>query len=154
MSATEYPRERRRGGFAAVAALFLLAACDGPIDPVVAKRQENRREAERTTLALKADLDRGAPAEIAAERARRLIALQREFVELFPFGSVNGSRALPSVWSDRAGFERASDAAIRAAERMATVIAGGTGGPALEALYDYGKTCGACHDRFKALEKE
>ena len=150
MSATDRPLARRFGAALAAGALGLLAACDAPVDAVVAKRQENRREAERTTLALKADLDRGASVAIVSERARRLIELQREFVGLFPEGSTRGSKALPLVWSDRAGFERASDAAIGAAERMASVAANGGTRATLEALYDYGKTCGACHDRYKA----
>lgn len=138
------------------AALMLMtfaASCAEAPDQIVAKRQDNRRNAERTTLALKADLDAGRPLALVLERGRTLIALQREFDGLFPPGSTQGSNALPSVWSDRDGFSRASSAAIAAAERMLRVAETGSPRDTLEALYDYGKTCGACHDRFKAPEK-
>lgn len=133
--------------------LIALGACAGPVDEVVAKRQENRRNAERTTLALKAELDAGAALEGVRVRIRTLIALQREFDGLFPPGSTRGSNALPAVWADAAGFTRASAQAIAAAERMADIAETGAARATLEALYDYGKTCGACHDRFKAPEK-
>lgn len=133
--------------------LAFAASCAIAVDAAVAQRQDNRRNAERTTLALKADLDNAAPIATLRERVRTLIVLQREFDRLFPEGSTTGSNALPLVWSDRSGFARASATAIEAAERLARIAENGSTRDTLEALYDYGKTCGACHDRYKAPEK-
>lgn len=133
---------------------ILAAACTETSDPLVAERQANRRNAEKAVLALKDNLENaGTTGDRTKELAETLAKLQRDFAGLFPPGSSRGSRALDVVWSDPGAFARASDMAISAADRLAGIAREGNARAALDALYDYGKTCGACHDRFKTPDQ-
>lgn len=62
-------------------------------------------------------------------------------------GAIQGTRALPVIWSDAAGFKKASDDMAAAAAAMAGTsdLAGLQG--AMGAL---GGACGACHKTFRA----
>ncbi|HVZ00827.1 MAG TPA: cytochrome c [Dongiaceae bacterium] len=72
------------------------------------------------------------------------------FKDLFPEGSdKEDDKALPAIWSDRAGFEQhrtdAKNAAIAVA--AATDMAGFQ-----TAFKSLGAACGACHDKYRAKE--
>ena len=73
-----------------------------------------------------------------------------KFKDLFPDGSQDADKwALPEIWSDRAGFERARQAADQAAADLAAVTAAEAYKPAFANL---AAACKSCHDKFVRKE--
>lgn len=68
----------------------------------------------------------------------------------FPAGSnLEGSDALPLIWSDRAGFVAAAAAYQAATARLESAAKAGDVPGYRAALAETGKSCGACHDRYR-----
>src|SRR4051812_28243594 len=81
---------------------------------IVKERQENRKQTAAAMRAVKGIIDAKGPTTGAVEQAAKLKTLEAAFVKMFPPGSDKDSKALPTVWSDSAGFmaaSKASDAA-------------------------------------------
>ncbi|MDP1963859.1 MAG: cytochrome c, partial [Reyranella sp.] len=71
--------------------------------------------------------------------------------KLFPAGSDKGeTKALPAIWTDMAGFQAASKASDAAYDKLAVAAGSGDQAALAAAFADTGKTCGACHDKFRA----
>tara|TARA_R110002049_G_scaffold2732_7_gene20811 strand:+ start:870 stop:1340 length:471 start_codon:yes stop_codon:yes gene_type:complete len=72
---------------------------------------------------------------------------------LFPEGTDNGvlsdTIALPAIWSDPAGFQTAWEGFGTAAANLQAVAGDGLD-PMRAAMGDLGKSCGACHDTYRA----
>ena len=67
---------------------------------------------------------------------------------MFPAGSDKGeTKALPTVWSDSAGFLAASKNADAAYDKLAVAAGSGDLAAVTAAFGDTGKACGACHDQ-------
>jgi cytochrome c556 len=118
---------------------------------VIKERQENRKQAAAALRVIKGIIDAKGATTGAAEQAAKLKPLQVSFDKMFPAGSDKGdTKALPTVWSDRAGFEAAGKNAEAAYDKL--VVAAGSGDmAALTAAFgDTGKACGACHEKFRA----
>lgn len=94
--------------------------------------------------------------ELAAEAAESLHYLTMSVTErMWPEGSDNasmqGTRALPAIWTDGEGFEEREDALIAAAEAMST--AAGTDLASLQgAMGALGQACGACHQTYRQAQ--
>ena len=101
--------------------------------------------------AIKAVIDsKGDPKEIIPHAAK-LKELEVAFGKMFPAGSDTGdTKALPTVWSDKAGFDKAGTDAEAAYDKLA--MAAGTGDMAAigAAWGDVGKSCGSCHNKYRA----
>jgi len=93
----------------------------------------------------------------AQTRAGYLQALyQLPFPELFVDGTSKAdrpgkTRALPEIWSDRAGFE-AKFAEIRAAVSTVAAEAGKGQAELAAAVGAMGKVCGGCYNTYRAKE--
>lgn len=92
-------------------------------------------------------------AETAGLAAENLVAISGLHQgAMWPSGSgtaaIEGTRALPVIWEDNAGFLSAWEDFGTAAEGVLAVAADGQAalGPAVGAL---GATCGACHDTYR-----
>ncbi|MFO1081695.1 MAG: cytochrome c [Reyranellaceae bacterium] len=116
----------------------------------VKERQDNRKQAGAAMRAIKGIIDANGPTAGAVEQAAKLKTLEAAFVKLFPAGSDKDTKALPTVWSDWAGFQAASKAADAAYDKLATAAGSGNMDALKAAFADTGKTCGACHDKFRA----
>lgn len=116
----------------------------------VKERQENRKQAAAAMRAIKGVIDAKGPTAGAVEQAAKLKTLEAAFVKLFPAGSDKDTKALPTVWSDWAGFQAASKAADAAFDKLATAAGSGDMAVLTAAFTDTGKACGACHDKFRA----
>ncbi len=117
---------------------------------IVKERQENRKQAGAAMRAIKGIIDAKGPTAGAVEQAAKLKTLEVAFVKMFPAGSDKDSKALPTVWSDSAGFQAASNASIAAYDKLATAAGSGDMAALTAAFGETGKTCGACHDKFRA----
>ncbi|WP_421994744.1 c-type cytochrome [Reyranella sp.] len=117
---------------------------------IVKQRQDNRKQAGAAMRAIKGIIDAKGPTSGAVEQAAKLKTLEAAFVKMFPPGSDKDTKALPTVWSDRAGFEAASKAADVAYDNLAAAAGSGDMAKLQAAFAETGKTCGACHDKFRA----
>ena len=118
---------------------------------VVKERQQNRKDAGAAMRAIKAVVDAKGPTTGAVEQAAKLKTLEAAFIKLFPAGSDKGeTKALPTVWSDWAGFQAANKNADAAFDKLAAAAGSGDQAALAAAFADAGKACGACHDKFRA----
>ena len=118
---------------------------------VIKERQENRKQTAATMRAIKGIIDAKGPTAGAVAEAAKLKTLEAAFVKLFPAGSDKGeTKALPTVWSDMAGFQAASKNADAAFDKLLVAAGSGDMAALTAAFADTGKACGACHDKFRA----
>jgi cytochrome c556 len=116
---------------------------------IVKERQENRKQTAGAMRAIKGIIDAKGPTAGAVEQAAKLKTLEVAFVKMFPAGSDKDSKALPTVWSDSAGFQAASAASIVAYDKLAVAAGSGDMAALTAAFGETGKACGACHDKFR-----
>ncbi len=102
---------------------------------------------------IKAGVDRGDDPKTLGFATRALSRWATALPGMFPAGSgVAPSEALPTVWSDRAGFEaRAADYAAATAKLADLARAGDKPGFAAQFAV-VGGTCKACHDVYRKAE--
>jgi len=62
------------------------------------------------------------------------------------------SRALPEVFSDSAKFKDNADAMQKSVAQLAKISKGGDEAAVKSAIAEVGKTCGGCHDNFRAKQ--
>jgi cytochrome c556 len=84
--------------------------------------------------------------------AKAMARWMRQFPSQFPPGSDTGenTKALPTVWSDSAGFHKAADTMADAADKLAQLAAGGDVDGMAGQLKVVGQACGACHRAYRA----
>ena len=118
---------------------------------VIKERQENRKQTAAAMRAIKGIIDAKGPTSGAVEQAAKLKTLEVAFDKMFPAGSDKGeTKALPTVWSDWAGFQTASANAVAAYDKLAVAAGSGDVAVLTTAFGDAGKACGACHEKFRA----
>jgi cytochrome c556 len=84
--------------------------------------------------------------------ARALVKWAAVIPAVFPAGSNKGydTKALPEIWSDRAGFEKDAAALGTAAEKLAVAAKAGDADTVAVAAKEIGDSCGACHRGYRA----
>jgi cytochrome c556 len=120
---------------------------------VIKERQANRKQAGAAMRKIKGVIESKGDAKVVVQQAAKLKELEAAFDKMFPPGSDKGdTKALPTVWSDMAGFHAASKAADAAYDKLA--VAGGSADMAAikTAFENTGKACGACHQKFRAKQ--
>jgi cytochrome c556 len=133
------------GALMAGGATVALAQAD-----VVKQRQDNRKEAAATMRSIKGVIDAKGDVKAVVASAAKLKQLENDFDKLFPKGSDQNTKALPTVWSDWAGFQAASKNADAAYDKLAVAAGAGDLAAVTAAFGDTGKACGACHEKFRA----
>lgn len=90
-------------------------------------------------------------ADAASSHLDDIIADIEEFVTLFPEGSETGNetRALPTIWENKGSFDDHAQDLADAATTVQGVLPEGQEAFA-GAFRDLGRTCGACHNEFRA----
>jgi len=155
----------RLGTWALAGAALLLgtavASASGsrPVAPADANSTiAGRQAAFRLSAALfggmKGAIERGDDVTTQAFAARAITGWAKAIPGMFPAGTGGApSNALPTVWSDRAGFEaKAADYAAAAAKLADLAKAGDKPGFAAQWKV-VGDTCGACHSNFRKEDK-
>jgi cytochrome c556 len=145
----------RKGLIVGAVGLALAGAMVGGVaiaqgDPIAA-RKDNRKQAGAQMKAIKGVIDAKGDAKAVVPAAAKLKELSRAFPTFFPAGSDKGeTKALPNIWTDKAGFAAAAKAASDAIDALQ--VAAGTGDLAAvtNAFGAVGKTCGGCHEKFRA----
>lgn len=119
-------------------------------DPI-AQRKDNRKQAGAQMKAIKAIVEAKGPASAVVPAAAKLKELQTAFPKFFPPGSDKGdTKALPVVWTDKAGFEAANKAEGAAIDELAAAAGSGDMAKVTAAFGNVGKACGNCHEKFRA----
>lgn len=95
--------------------------------------------------------------QAAARQAQAINTLSKGIVILTPRGSgasVGKTRALPKIWQDWAGYQKAAAALT---EESAKLVAALKTGDAKAAMSQFGRTgkvgCGGCHGTYRAKKK-
>ncbi|MCW5745068.1 MAG: cytochrome c [Alphaproteobacteria bacterium] len=145
----------RKGLIVGAIGLALSGALLGSVaiaqgDPIAA-RKDNRKQAAAQMKAIKGVIDSKGQASAVVPAAAKLKELSTALPALFPVGSDKGdTKALPTVWSDKAGFAAAHKAESDAIDALATAAGSGDMSKVAAAFGAVGKTCGGCHEKFRA----
>lgn len=133
---------------AAVAALGAAGAAFA--QDVIQQRRDGLRGMGRHMEAIKAVSDSRGDTRPLVARVDEMIAFYRGLPALFPEGSGSGNtRALPAIWSDRAGFERANANMVTQLEALRRAAASGDNAALTAAFAQTGQTCAACHRPYR-----
>jgi cytochrome c556 len=92
------------------------------------------------------------PVAGAVAPARTIAEVAPKIKGWFPPGSDTGqpTRALPAIWSDRAGFERVADGFVTQANALLAAAESGDSSRLASALQATGQACGMCHRPYRA----
>jgi len=84
--------------------------------------------------------------------AHALTLWEPVFQTMFPPGTEHGekTRALPAIWSDRAGFQKAGQNLIDAATKVEASAKAGDQAAFARDVAALGDGCDACHKKFRA----
>jgi cytochrome c556 len=84
--------------------------------------------------------------------ALAMVNWMKVFPALFPPGSDTGhnTKALPAVWSDSAGFQKAADDFIAAADKLTDLAKAGDAAGVASQVKLVGDACSACHKNYRA----
>lgn len=142
-----------------VAAAGLLAAAverrRADADDLIAARQAAMALSGATFGGMKAAIDGGGDVTKLGFSAKALTAWAHALPGLFPVGSDGGTtKALPTVWSDRAGFEKAAANYEAEARKLGDLAkAGDKAGVAAQWTVVRG-ACQACHDGYRQPDRK
>ncbi len=138
-------------GLALGTTLLVAAGGDPAGDAVVPARQAAFRMSGTLFGGMKPAIDRGDDVKTLVPAAKALAGWAHALPGLFPPGSDGaGTKALPNIWSDKAGFAKASTVYAEAADKLATLAAAGDQ-PGVAAQWAVVRqSCKACHDVYHA----
>ena len=140
---------------AALAAIPIGAVAQTGLSPeqIVAARKTGYALSAADFVQLKAQADAGADVHSLAFPARALARWAQTLPSLFPAGTnLPSSKALPTVWSDRAGFEARAAAYAAAATALAEAAQSGDRAAFLTRWAAVRQTCSDCHDTYRAAD--
>jgi len=117
---------------------------------VVAARRATYFLSTQAIGQIKAGIDEGGDLRRTAAAARMLANWAGVLPSMFPNGTnIDGSRALESVWTDRAGFTERAKAYQDAALELAQIASEGDREAASRAFLRMAGTCHACHQNYR-----
>ena len=138
----------------AASVLTAAAARRDDADALIAGRQAAFKLSGATLGSIKAAIDAGGDVTKLGNAAKALTDWAHALPGLFPAGSDGGaSRALPTVWSDSAGFAKAAAAYEAAAQKLGDRARAGDGAGVAAQWAVVRGTCAACHDTYRQAEK-
>lgn len=117
---------------------------------VISQRRDGFRAMGRHMEAIKAVTDARGDTRPLVARIDEMITFYRGVPALFPAGSGTGdTRALATIWSDRAGFEQVNANMITQLTALRTAAASGDAAATTAAFNQTGATCGTCHRPYR-----
>ena len=116
---------------------------------VVNEMQDGFKENVTHLKAIKAGEESGDHGAVE-KAAEAVAAYAAKIPDLFPEGSGAGeTRAKAEIWTDWKGFVAAAEANQQAALKLAAAAKTGVASDIAAAREDLGKSCGACHDKYR-----
>jgi cytochrome c556 len=117
---------------------------------VITQRREGMRAEGRQMEAIKSVLDARGDTRPLVERADIIAGFYQNLQALYPAGSGSGdTRALPTIWSDPAGFEAARTNILTALATLRSAAASGDVAATSAAFNQVGGGCVACHRAYR-----
>jgi cytochrome c556 len=100
----------------------------------------------------------GTNAADARAKLAEAITIAQSIPTRFPAGTGDGdpgvtTRALPKIWSDQAGFQKAADGLVAAMKATDAKLAANDSAGSDAAFTDLRKACGACHQDYRGPAK-
>jgi cytochrome c556 len=124
---------------------------------VITARRDGLKRMGQHMEAIKAATEARSDPQALVARAEDMQAWFQALPTRFPAGTdtppgtgPGQTRALPVIWTERAGFERAAANAAAAAGALRTAAASGDTAATAKAFSELGSTCGACHRTYRA----
>ena len=119
---------------------------------IILIRQAGQSLVGATFGGLKTAIDAKVDVKPLAARADAMVKWGKVFPLQFPAGSDTGAptKALPTIWSDRAGFEKADANFVEAAEKLSVLAKAGDADGFAAQWKATGDTCSACHKDYRA----
>lgn len=119
-------------------------------EDIVAARRATYFLSTQAVGQIKAATEEGGDLRRAVAGARMLANWAKVLPTMFPDGTkTEGSRALDTVWTDRAGFEARAAAYQQAAQEVARVAEEGNREETAKAFMVMAGTCHACHQSYR-----
>jgi cytochrome c556 len=117
---------------------------------VIAARRDGLKGVARQMEGIKAVVDQRGDPRPTATAISDMIRFFDGFPARFPAGSGAGdTRALPAIWSDRAGFEAANANMLTQLRGLQVAANAGDQAAFTAAFQQTGATCGACHRPYR-----
>lgn len=133
-----------------LASLIALTAPAFAQGDVITARRDGLKGVARQMEGIKAVVDQRGDPRPAAAPIGDMIRFFDGFPARFPAGSGSGdTRALPSIWSDRAGFEAANANMLTQLRALQAAANAGDQAAFAAAFQQTGATCGACHRPYR-----
>jgi cytochrome c556 len=129
-----------------------IARADEPAFNIIETRQAGQDLLAGTFTGINQGVAHQVPVKAFASPAAGMARWMGQFPTTFPPGSDQGhnTKALPAIWSDRAGFDQAAANFITAADKLSQLAkAEDTAGFAAQVKV-VGSACGACHNKYRA----
>jgi cytochrome c556 len=122
---------------------------------VIQERQAGFRMMRDSMEAIQAVVQARRPNADAVAPARAIAEQAPKIKGMFPPGSDQGAqtRALPTIWSDRSGFESRADAFTAQAQALLAAAQGSDQAALARAFEATGEACGACHRPYRAPQR-
>ena len=150
----------RRTILSGVAMLTLLAsgiataqvAAGLKAEEIIAARQAGFDLQAGVANAMKAAVEAKLDVKLMEDGAKGLAAWGRTIPTLFPEGTQTGgnTKALPAIWSDRAGFEKAAANFVEQADKLKALAAANDKEGFATQFKTTTEACGACHRPYRA----
>ena len=122
-------------------------------EQIVAARRSAYQLSAGNFVAMKAAAEAGADVHMLVLPSRALARWARTLPSLFPAGTnLPSSKALPTVWSDRPGFEARAAAYATAAQALAEAAQSGDRAVFLTRWGEVRAACSACHDTYRSSD--
>ncbi len=139
---------------AMVAVLALVAAGAARADgvDVIETRQAGQDLVAGTFAGIRAVVAAKGDVKTLENPAKAVARWARQFPSLFPPGSDKGhdTKALPAIWSDFAGFQKAAAEEAEAATKLAELAKAGDVDGVTAQVKVLGDACGTCHRTYRA----
>ena len=140
----------------AVGGATLATAQEEKAKGIVAYRQAVMESFGANGAALKTLLiDGEGPVDLVPVHVQYMVDMAPHIPEMFPEGGdQTGSKALPAVWDDQAGFKKAAENFKAKGEALLAASKGGDKKEMAQAFAAFGKEgCGGCHTNYRKKDK-
>jgi cytochrome c556 len=136
----------------AVAGILGVARAQEPAFNIIETRQAGQDLLAGTFTGISEGIKHKVEVKAFEHPAAALARWMKQFPSTFPPGSDHGNntKALPAIWSNRAGFDQAADNFVSAADKLAQLAKADDTAGFTAQVQTVGQACKACHDKFRA----
>ncbi len=136
----------------AVAGILGVARAQEPAFNIIETRQAGQDLLLGTFTGINEGVKHKVEVKTFANAATAMARWMKQFPTTFPPGSDHGNntKALPAIWSDRAGFDQAAANLVAAAEKLSQLAKADDTAGFTAQVKTVADACTACHNKFRA----